>query len=266
MISRFQQLLDYVFSQTNKLTFSSIVIGSECDLYFGAIVPPKALRLSLFHNVGALNFGLNTFAFSGDPANFSYEDGGTMWDQYRVFCKSVAQYIRDCKPGVKVAFEATYRGLVGSSSAELKSLNQFSDVVGVSYYPIRSDFSVYDPSAVKGDFETIASLYPNRNLSFYQLGYPSSETLNSSEAKQKEFVEAVFQAWDANAAQIGMIDFTFLTDCSEKEIADQSKYYGMTQARFSEFLRTLGLRRYPNNGSDKPAFLALQREAKARGW
>jgi len=58
-----------------------------------------------------------------------------------------------------------------------------------------------------------------------------------------------------------------MTDCSASEAASQAQYFGLTQSSgFFEFLQTLGLRRYPNSGQDKPAFLALQREAKARGW
>ncbi|HVN78503.1 MAG TPA: hypothetical protein VMW38_05850 [Terriglobia bacterium] len=229
MISRFQKLMDFVFSQTSQLTLSSIVIGAECDLYF--------------------------------------KKDETLWKQYTVFCKSIAKYLRTRKAGVPIAFEATYPGLVGTCKEELKTLNQFSDVVGVSYYPVGANFVVKDPSTVKDDFQAITSIYPNRKLYFYQFGYPSSQILNSSEEKQAKFIEAAFAAWDAYATQIGMINFTPMTDCSEKETASQAHYFGLTQnSGFSEFLQTLGLRRYPKSGEDKPAFLALQREAKARGW
>jgi hypothetical protein len=229
MISRFQKLMDFVFSQTDKLTLSSIVIGADCDLYF--------------------------------------KRDATRWKQYTVFCKSIATYLRTRKPGVPIAFEATYPGLVGACKEELKILNQFSDVVGVSYYPLGENFSAKGPVTVKDDFQKIASVYPTRKIYFYQFGYPSSQILGSSEEKQARFIGDAFAAWDAYATQIGMINFTPMTDCSESETVWQAQYFGLTQnSAFSEFLRTLGLRRYRKSGEDKPAFLALQREAKARGW
>jgi len=229
MISRFQKLMDFVLSQTDKLTISSIVIGAECDLYF--------------------------------------KKDETLWKQYTIFCKSIAGYLRTRKPGVPIAFEATYSGLVGMSKEELKTLNQFSDVVGVSYYPVGANFSASNPVAVKDDFQTITSIYPTRKIYFYQFGYPSSQVLGSSEEKQATFIADAFAAWDTYATQIGMINFTPMTDCSASEAASQAQYFGLTQSSgFFEFLQTLGLRRYPNSGQDKPAFLALQREAKARGW
>jgi len=258
MILRFQKLLDYVFSQTDKLTFSSIVIGSEFDVYLRKPAAPQAMRV-------LSPSALTTLADTPQLPDIS--SSGTPWSQYGVFFNSISQYIKTRKPGVKVALEATYPGLVGASKEELKTLNQLSDLVGVSYYPLESDFSVKDPAVVAADFRTLASIYPNKTIYFYQLGYPSSTVLNSSEDKQAQFIEAVFNAWDTYATQIGMIDFTYLTDCSEQEIANEAKYYGLTQNNaFSEFLRTLGLRRYPNSGEDKPAYLALKQNSKARGW
>jgi hypothetical protein len=228
LISRFEALMDFVLSQTSQLTLSSIVIGSECDLYL--------------------------------------KRDGTQWKQYTVFCKAIAKYLRTRKPGVKIAFEATYPGLVGSCKEELKALNQFSDLVGVSYYPIGPDFTVKDPAIVRENFQTITTIYPNQQLYFYQLGYPSSTILNSSEEKQAQFVKEVFAAWDLYAGQIGKINFISLTDSSDQEVASQSQYYGLNHPRFNEFIRTLGLRRYPRSGEDKPALLTLQQEARARGW
>jgi hypothetical protein len=249
MISRFEHLLDYIFSQTRNIQFSSIVIGSEIDIYLNAVPPPP------------VNLRLNDSSLRQNNEYIS------PWMQYTYFCKSIAQYIRARKPGIKIAFEATHKGLVGSSKTDLQALNQYSDLIGVSYYPINDDYSVQDPSTPVNDFQTIVSLYPGRTLFFYQLGYPSSTLLKSSEQKQAQFIEAVFRGWDACASQIGMIDFTFLTDPSPKDVEDGARYFHQTQNQlFYEFIRTLGLRRYPDLGEDKPSFLTLQQETQARGW
>jgi hypothetical protein len=256
MIARFKALLDYVFSQTTHIGFSSIIIGSEINIYFPSIPAPKDFR------VASASAGIVTNPSANSPAG----DATSSWDQYKVFCKTIALYIKASKPNVKVGFEATYSGLIGPSRDELKALNEHGDVVGVSYYPINADYSVSDPGVALEAFQNLAAIYPGRKIAFYQLGYPSSSLLGSSEEKQAAFIEAVFRAWDLHIDQIDVIDFTFLTDCSEKEVADQARYFGASSERFGEFIRTLGLRRYPGTGTDKPSFLALQREAKARGW
>ncbi|MBN2241521.1 MAG: hypothetical protein JW793_02430 [Acidobacteria bacterium] len=257
MISRFKELLDYVFSQTGAIDYSTIVIGSEFDNYLrqhSHPMSPTELRL------------LNAPEDKRQPEDLPQDEGSTMWEEYIIFCRSTAQYIKSRKPDVKVAFEATYGGLVGPNRDILKELNQYSDVVGVSYYPLGTDFEVKSPLTVIKDFEALSALYPDREISFFQLGYPSSTILNSSEAKQGEFIRIVFKTWDTHAERIRMINFSFLYDWPKDSISDQSEYFGLTSERFGEFLLTLGLRRRRNSGEDKPAFVALRQEAAARGW
>lgn len=226
MIERFTGMLDWVFHQIPDLDVSSVVIGSEFDVYFGTDI--------------------------------------TQWEGYQVFYREVAAYIKDYYPDTKVAAEATFGGLTGNTKEYAKALNEYSDIIGVSYYPLESDFTVKDPSVVYSDFDTLTTIYKGRTIYFYQLGYPSSPSLKSSEAQQKQFVQEVFRAWDAHASQIKMIDFTWLHDMSPEAVENFKKFYGIESNNFAEFLATLGLRTY--DGSDKEAFKALHTEAKARGW
>ena len=48
------------------------------------------------------------------------------------------------------------------------------------------------------------------------------------------------------------------------QVQSYTKYYGVGQRAFAEYLGTLGLRSH--DGKDKQAFQTLRQEAKSRGW
>lgn len=226
VIERFKKLLDFVLDKTVNLEVSSLNIGSEMDIYFGS-------------------------------------DEGE-WQRYKTFYIAITDHIHAIQPGLKVATEPTFEGIMGPAGPYIKELNKYSDIIGVSYYGMKENGDVKEPSAVQADFEALTSLYEGSTIYFYQYGYPSSPELNSSETRQKQFVEETFRAWDKYAAQIQMIDFTWMHDKSPADVQEIATYYGVPDPKFAAFIGTLGLRTY--SGADKQAFEALESEAKARGW
>jgi len=226
VVERFEKLLDFVFSRFKKTELGSLNIGSEFNINFG--------------------------------------DDGKSWEQFRKFYGRVARYARLKRQGLKVAAEVTFDGLTGANRGYVRRINEESDLIGVSYYPLDGKGNVKDPSVVREDFNAIVSMYKDKPICFYQLGYPSSSVLGSSDARQAEFIREVFRAWDLHATAIRMIDFSWLFDTSESSAGDTGRYYGMSGGKFSEFIRTLGLLTY--TGERKPAFRALKEEAGARGW
>ncbi len=261
VIDRFKALIDFVYTQIPNLTLTSLVIGSEVDLYLNS---------------------------------------DTQRSEYLEFYQTVSQYARDQylvaypgKPPLKVSVEVTHRGLLDSATQTYyQQLNQFSDVIGVSYYPLQNGM-VELPIIVHSDFDSLTALYPGKQLYFYQLGYPSgyydvaaypeyaagnvSPMIGSSDIMQADFVEETFAAWDEHIDDIGLIDFTWLNDLSEAGVAETTSdpAFGGTAnpaPDFVEFLRTLGLRTNAGlngatpSGSDKAAFSRLTQETSARGW
>jgi hypothetical protein len=226
VIARFKKLLDFVFSKTENIELGSLNIGSEFDILFG--------------------------------------EDEEQWRQFQVFYKEIAAYVRAKQPDLKIAVEATFNGMTGSTQTQMQTLNQSSSIIGVSYYPIEENGDVKAPSIVRADFDLIVSLYPDQPIYFYQFGYPSSSIIKSSEALQAQFIQEAFQAWDAHSEQILMLDFTWLHDISPETVKEYEKYYGFSNRPFAEFLGTLGLRTH--DGKDKLAFQTLIKEAKARGW
>lgn len=227
LINRFKILLDSIKIHIPNITVSSLVIGSEHDVYFGGNV--------------------------------------TLWSQYTTFYNAILSYAKTLWPGIKVATELTFDGITGyNASAQI--LNTNSDYVGVSYYPLNSNFTVKPVSTIPTDFSNLVSLYPSKPIYFYQYGYPSSVSCNSSETQQAQFITQTFTSWDTYASNIKMIDFTWLHDLDTAAVNYYETYYGISDTVFLEYLHTIGLRTWNGNGTDKAAFTELQCQAKQRGY
>ena len=226
VITRFKLFLNYVFTQIPNLKCNFLVLGSEIDL------------------------GLDT--------------NTTQWSQYEAFVKAARSHIVLRKPGLKVGVSATFQALTGVYRPQLQRMNP--DGVFVSYYPLRSTFAVQEPTAVATDFQRLISLHPGKLIYVEQIGYPSSAVVESSEVKQRDFYIEVFKTWDRYASTIRSITFTWLHDISTSQADEFSLYYGVPLPEFSAMLGSLGLRTYAGAGEDKAAFVALQEEARKRGW
>lgn len=226
VVRRFEALLDFAFAQLPNTDLRSVVVASEHDIYFGADI--------------------------------------AKWEEFQEFYRQIAAYIHAARPGVAVATELTFSGLTGPMSATAMEVNAFSDLIGVSYYPMDESGVVRDPTDVGADMQALVKLYPDKPIVFYQAGYPSSERLESSEERQAEFVAEIFRAWDRHADRVPMIDFTWLHDASDESVRGFEEFYGLSGGSFREFLATLGLRTY--DGRAKLAYLRLVEELEARGW
>jgi hypothetical protein len=226
-INRYKILLDSVKVHIPNVTISSFIIGSEIGAYLG--------------------------------------NDSTKWAQYTVFYDSVSAYAKTLWPGLKVAVELQFTDLIYYNSYA-QIINTNSDYIGVSYYPTWENFTVKPPNIVAVDMDTLVNLYPAKPICFYQFGYPSSSTCNSSDSLQAEFIKQTFIYWDYYTTHIRLIDFTWITDLDTASVNYFGTYYGLTDTIFLEFLRTLGLREWNGNGIDKPALNELRCQAKQRGY
>lgn len=228
VITRFQRLLDYIFTQIPALQLVALSIGNEVDVYFGA--------------------------------------DATLWNEYTRFFAATAAYARLQRPGLQVGVKTTYNGAVVTAREQVGRLNQASDTVLVTYYPCYDNFTVKAPTLVPADFAALVSAFPSKPIMLAELGYPSSLLLNSSQTKQKTFIDYVFKAWDTYHNRIQLILFERLHDLSAAEAQAQASAYGPLTPQTAAFFETLGLRTYAGAGTAKAAFRALQTHTKARGW
>ncbi len=162
VINRFRGLLDYIKSQIPDLKLTSLAIGNEIDGVLGN------------------------------------DSGG--WEEYGVFFTPAAEYARLLWPEVPVGTKIMFEGLTGSPSEHAWDLNQSADVVMVPYYPLQGDFTVQDPDVVLEDFNYLSEMYSGDEIHFAEIGYPTSETNNSSPEKQASFIHNMFLAWDEHAS------------------------------------------------------------------
>ncbi len=262
VIARFKQLIDYVITKIPDVELVALVIGSEVDLY------------------------LKTDALKAEYLNF--------YEQMSVYARAEYTAVYPNKSPIKIAVETTFEGLTDASSkAYFQQLNQFSDVIGISYYPLDTNGQVRPASTVETDFQTLIASYPGKQLYFFQLGYPSGyysadyypevrvgmalAQIGSSDILQADFITAVFNSWDKHINDIGFIDFTWLHDLSEADVAATTidpAFGGSVNpdSKFVEFLRTVGLRTNDGanstnaNGSDKLAYTRLKSETQKRNW
>lgn len=228
VLTRFNRLQDYVFQEIPDLSISVYVIGNEIDIPFGS-----------------------------DAAKYA---------AYKTFYEGAATYARSLRPGLKVGVAATLGGLTGAQKAALQSVNATSDFVVATYYPIAQDFAVRSVSDLRTDLDALVQAYPGKPIYLREAGYPSADTLGSSDALQAEFVREMFSVWDERRDQIPVVTFFTMHEYGQPQLDALASYYGSNDPRFSAFLRTLGLRRSSDGGVDKLAFEVFAREAKARGW
>lgn len=227
MINRFKSLIDFVFTKVNPNNLLNLQIGNEIDAY----------------------------DTSDEPESF--------WSNYGAFLFQVTNYVHEANPNVKVGFTGTLHGLLEKADIFTFLVNSV-DLLGVTYYPLNGDFSVKNPDAVFEDLDNFLKVYPNKPIYMQEAGYQSSKVNNSSQEKQAEFYCNLFSAWDEHKDRIKSINILRLNDLSLEKAKESAGPYGLTDNRFLEYLRTLGIR--TNNGDDKLAFEIIKQNLEARGW
>ena len=227
MIEAFSNLVDWVLAEIpQNVTIISISIGNETDLYLS------------------------------DAA----------WVDYIQFVAATSDYIRSTYPAITLGVKNTVtNGVLGGDLSHVQQVNQYTDVVMLTYYPQSSTFQVLDPEVVSSHFQQIVSSFPGREVWLNEAGYQSgSEYCGSSLTKQALFYHEFFTAWDENRQNIKLVLINWLHDISSEQLAEMEEYYGISDPGFLEYLATLGL--LYHDGTSKYAWLQLLEETGTRGW
>jgi hypothetical protein len=226
VIQRYSKAVDYVLSRVSKADLVAFAIGNEIDGYLG--------------------------------------DDRKKWQQFARFFEATSEHVRRRRPGVTVGAKVMLPSLLGGARALAEPVNAHADAVLATYYPLGDGFRVKPPTAVAKDLGALLQQYSDKPVYLLEAGCPSSSFLGSSEAQQAAFVREVFRFWDAHQRQLKAVNFIWLHDISEAQVQSYTKYYGIGQRGFAEYLGTLGLRYH--DGKDKQAFQTLRQEAKSRDW
>ena len=235
MKTRFKAVIDYVLTRIPKANLVSIMIGNEID-------------------------------------NYTPTSDSNFWSDYGDFLNDLAAYVGTAYPGLQIGFTATFDGVTDSSKTLTHGYNSVSvmqtyanlvNVVGVTYYPQSSTFIVHEPTVAAEDFQKIDD-FTSKPIHVQEIGYGTSGTISSSEAKQAEFYCEVFKAWDTHAAGIPNMALLRMNDVSRAAAETLAGPYGISMETFIEYLRTLGIQ--TNAGTKKQAYSVIERELEKRSF
>lgn len=231
MISRFKQLLDTIHAATPDLDLRFLIIGNEVDLYFDA-----------------------------HPGE---------WEDYITFIAAVVPHAKALwGEQVMAGAESTLMGALGTHQEKVKRMNEHTDMVCFSYYPLDPGFVMKPVDQVEEVIDRMMQAYPDRKMFLEECGYAGSETCNSSDAEQSDFIGNMFRIWDKYRDRLLFMGFLWLHDLSPAQAQLFAVQYGISgqqgEEAFTEYVRSCGLRQF--NGAAKPAFLRLKTEAGDRGW
>lgn len=190
------------------------------------------------------------------------------WASYKMFFDAAVDYAHTLDPDIQVGVTATAEGALTLSTTQLQQLNENSDVVILTYYPI--DFAgdgtvtVRTPQSPAVDFTEMLGFAGDRPLILQEVGYPASPLNSSSENMQSQFIESVFSAWRDNAENIPFLNFFVLHDFTAQMCAEFTSYYGAAglanAESFGAYLCTLGLRK--DDGTPRAAWDTLLQQVE----
>jgi hypothetical protein len=185
------------------------------------------------------------------------------WDAYQVFLEDGIAYVHSVAPWIRVGTTVTFGGASGANGDHIATLTRKSDILILTYYPLQANFAALPPASPDTDFPRMLRLAGDRPVVLQEVGYPSAESLSSSEQAQAEFVTSVFRAWAAEGERIPFLNYFALHDFSPALCGQMMDYYGLHEVNFEAYLCSLGLRR--TNGDAKAAWQTFVEQTKATG-
>ena len=203
VIRSFQNMLREVMPRSADIELVSLAVGNEVDAHLGA--------------------------------------DGESWAHYTALVVAARDVVKSMRPALKLGVKTTFPNATGDTMALVQALNEKTDLVMITYYPITPDFHTRSPASPKADFELMTAAYPEREIHLAEIGYPSGGQCSSGEEAQSEFVANAFAAWDQHASQIKAMYWDWMTDISAQEVGQAADYYRLSDRCFSEFVATLGL-------------------------
>jgi hypothetical protein len=218
----------------------------------------------LLDAVAAALPGKVTYLSIGNEVD-GYLQSTNQWTQYRSFYEDALDYAHTTMPGVRVGVTGGYDGVIGSSRAQMATLNTHSDVIMLTYYPIGGGFAVGPPTIARTAFPAMLAVANGKPVILQELGYPASTLLGSSDAKQAEFFANAIDQWSKiDGTQMPFVNLFLLHDFTAEECHAFGDYYGIpNNAQFEAYLCTLGLRLA--DGTPRPAWQAVVTAARDAG-
>jgi hypothetical protein len=180
---------------------------------------------------------------------------------YRRLLDRVMPAVRSSFPKALFTVNFTFSGL-GRINKELRPITEITEFTSLTYYPMNSDFTFRDPADVPGDFSKMFEAANGKKVFFQELGYASSEVVNSSEQKQARFMKNVLDTLAHHREQTIGAHFVWMSDIPLSLVNMFGDYYKLPNSdRFKGFLASLGY--FDREGKPKQAWAVFEREAAA---
>ncbi len=202
------------------------------------------------------------FMFGNEVDSYFINHGGEVGGFGDLY-KTVEARLKELVPGIQVSTTIQFSGL-SHLNDRLKSLNPQMDFLALTYGPYNThDWSVQDPSVVPRDFQVMKDFAHGRKILLQEVAYPSSPVNRSSQEKQAEFYQNVFDALRQYHDSIVAASFMYLGDLPGQSVAALSGYYGASGSEpFKTLLQTLGM--FDGQGQPKKSWNVFTREANRR--
>jgi hypothetical protein len=124
----------------------------------------------------------------------------------------------------------------------MERIIEWSDHIATTYCSLTEDFQMKPADAVSTDLATLIEQWHGKPVELNEVGYSSSPGCGGSPAGQARFVEALFDAWDANHNAIHTVSLFAWTDFAPALVNTLAGYYRINNPAFRDFLGGLGLR------------------------
>jgi len=240
VVSRFKKMISWVLKELKgaNIDVELFVFGNEFDLFIGVEYAIKSKNLELWKQ---------------------------KWGEITELYEQSISHLKTISPGIQVAAEMTSDSLLGNAKPFALRMNQKSDVIGVSHYMKNTDTDLHiPPENVASYFAELLSVYPYKPVYFLQYGYSSKSSMGSSEEEQRQFILNTFAAWDLYHYSIPYICFTWLHELHPEVTNAMVSKLGPPDEKAIGFFGGIGLLNH--DGTKKPAFIELTKQAKLRGW
>jgi len=174
-------------------------------------------------------------------------------EDYLSFYKKATISARRVFPSAKIGITVTYDGLTGERSAIAGKLIAASDAVFITYYPVK--FTVKSPEIIDKELTDLQAMFPEKQIIFQEIGFPSSPKLNSSETIQSAFFETTLPKLKASPA-VGFINLFALHDFSPSVCRALQSQYNNKSEFFRDYLCTLGF--FTTSGKPKKSWKSIE--------
>lgn len=179
--------------------------------------------------------------------------------EYALLLRRVLPVVREQFPEALFTVNVSFGGI--SRLDTLREITDLIDCYSFTYYPMNDDFTMRAPASILEDLPRMVAAAGQKPLILQEVGYASAERLNSSNAKQAEFVTRVFEALRQHRGRVMGAAFLFMSDLPPTTVDELTRYYKLSNSEnFKAYLATLGLR--TTNGTPKPAWDAFVREGR----